>query len=337
MIRVVGTDPGTSSLDLLLLVDGQVADQVRLEPQTLQAGPEPLVALLRSWQPLDLIAGPSGYGLPLVSACHVTEREIDAMTLLRPDERGADLGVLGFRGWLRALAGSGLPVVFLPGGIHLPTIPAHRKWNTIDLGTADKVALAALALRVHARLCNCALADATFAIVELGAAFSAALVVREGRVVDASAGTRGPIGLRSSGAWDGEVAYWLSPLSKGDLFHGGLVDLGSEGQAAFGESLKKHVAGLQAVTRFERVYLSGSALAQSQYTAIATEALEPLADVVPLPPLPGAWVKHAAQGAALLADGLAGGSHADLVAALELRNASGTLWDWIRVRRPNGH
>ncbi len=37
---------------------------------------------------------------------------------------------------------------------------------------------------------------------------------RKGRLVDASAGTRGPIGLRSQGSWDGEVAYWRSPLTQ---------------------------------------------------------------------------------------------------------------------------
>ena len=53
---------------------------------------------------------------------------------------------LGFRSWVRTVAGMGFPVVFLPGGFHLPTIPAHRKVNAVDLGTADKVAVAALAL-----------------------------------------------------------------------------------------------------------------------------------------------------------------------------------------------
>ena len=65
---VVGTDPGTSSLDLLLLVDGRVHDQARLTPDELRAEPARLSALLQRWSPLDLIAGPSGYGLPLVRA-----------------------------------------------------------------------------------------------------------------------------------------------------------------------------------------------------------------------------------------------------------------------------
>ena len=43
---------------------------------------------------------------------------------------------------MRAFRRTGVPIVFLPGGLHLPTIPPHRKVNSIDLGTADKVSAA---------------------------------------------------------------------------------------------------------------------------------------------------------------------------------------------------
>ena len=327
MPRVVGTDPGTGSLDLLLLVDGRVADQSRLPPG---ADPAALLAILRAWEPLDLIAGPSGYGLPLTKATDVGEPEIDLMALVRPEEQGTNLGISGFRSRLRALAASGLPVVFLPGGIHLSTIPEHRKPNAIDLGTADKVAVAALALHQHAASTGETFASATFAVVEIGSAFSAVLVVEGGRIVDAAAGTRGPIGPRGGGSWDGETAYWLGPLSKADLFRGGVADLGPRvGPAAFRESLRKHVAGLRAVTPFDRVYLSGAGVARPEVASWADAALADLGSVTPLPSLAGAWVKHAAQGAALLADGLAGGQHAGLVAALDLRGASGTALDHL--------
>jgi predicted butyrate kinase (DUF1464 family) len=330
LVRVVGSDPGTSSLDLLLLVDGAVIDQARLTPEKLRADPGALVATLERWAPLDLVAGPSGYGLPLVPASDLTEDALDQMSLVRPDERGSGVGLMGFRAWVRSLAGSSLPVVFLPGGIHLPSIPAHRKLNTIDMATPDKVAVAALALWAEGCARGGDYCQATFAVVELGSAFSAVLIVAGGRLVDAAAGTRGPIGVRSGGAWDGEVAYWRSPLSKNDLFRGGLCDLGSEGPEAFRESLVKHVAGLRAVTPFERIYLSGIVAAQSEIAQQALDALCPFGTIVPLPNLPGAWVKHAAQGAALLADGLAGGHHAGLVQSLALRTAAGTVWDYLR-------
>lgn len=332
MPRVVGTDPGTTSLDLLLLADGAVVDQARLQPGTPQGNADALLATLDRWRPLDLIAGPSGYGLPLVRAEDLSEAQIDEMALVRPDQRGRDTGVLGFRSWVRALAGSGLPVIFLPGGVHLPTIPAHRKVNTIDMATADKVAVAALALWCDALGRGGGFAACTFAVVEIGSVFSAVLVVERGRLVDASAGTRGPIGVRSGGCWDGEVAYWRSPLAKGDLYRGGLDDLGPPGPDAFRESLVKHVAGLKAITPFERIYLSGAGAERPDVAALARAALDPLGTVAPLDRLPGAWVKHAAQGAALVADGLAGGRHADLVASLELRDTFGTTLDGLRHR-----
>lgn len=323
MPRVVGTDPGTSSLDLLLLDDGDVAAQARLEPEALRAQPNLLVETLRSWGPIDLIAGPSGYGLPLVRAADLTDLDLDLMSLVRPEDRGSDLGVIGFRDWVRALAASGLPAAFLPGGIHLPTIPPHRKANAIDMGTADKVAVAALALRAHADS-GVGLIESKFAVVEIGSAFTAVLVVDGGAIVDASAGTRGPLGVRSGGAWDGEAAYWLGPLSKAHLFRGGLMDLGDIGPAAFRESLVRHVAGLHAVHGFETLYLSGAR------ADLAVGLLDRFGSVRPLPNLPGANVKHAAQGAALLADGLAGGRHADLVASLRLKDAAGTTLDGLR-------
>jgi predicted butyrate kinase (DUF1464 family) len=330
VVRVVGTDPGTSSLDLLLLVDGAVADQARLTPELLRSDRQALANALARWAPIDLIAGPSGYGLPLVRGDSFREEHLEAMSLVRPDERGDDLGVLGFRATVRAMIATGLPVVFLPGVIHLPTVPIHRKLNTIDLGTADKLAVVSLALRHDASLRGGAPESSTFAVVEIGSAFTAVLVVSDGRLVDASAGTRGPIGLRSCGAWDGEVAYARSPLSKNDLFHGGLADLGPEGPAAFRESLMKNVAGLQAVTPFEQIFLSGAGLERAEIGKLAEAALVRLGSVTPLPSLPGAWVKHAAQGSALLADGLASGGNADLVDALRLRDASGSALDWLR-------
>jgi predicted butyrate kinase (DUF1464 family) len=255
----------------------------------------------------------------------VTEYAIDQMSLVRPDERGEPAGVIGFRSWVRAFLAIGMPVVFLPGGWHLPTIPAHRKVNAVDLGTADKVAVAALALWFDARERG-APERSTFAVVEIGSAFTSVLIVQGGKLVDAAAGTRGPIGIQSGGFWDGEIAHWRSPITKRDLFRGGLDDLGPAGPDSFRESLIRHVAGLQAITPFETIYLSGRGLERSDVAAHA-EALGRFGRLVRLPSLAGAWVKHSAQGSALLADGLAGGSFSALVRSLELEKARGSIWD----------
>jgi predicted butyrate kinase (DUF1464 family) len=328
VVRVVGTDPGTSSLDLLLLEDGRVRDQQRFKPDELRSQPQALVETLSRWAPLDLVAGPSGYGLPLRRGRSLTEDEIDQMSLIRPDDRGVPTGVIGFRSWVRSLLQTGLPVLFLPGGLHLPTIPPHRKVNAIDLGTADKVAVAALALWFDGGERG-RFDESTFAVVEIGSAFTAILVVENGRLVDSSAGTRGPIGIRSRGVWDGEIAYWMSPLSKRDLFRGGLDDLGPSGEEAFCESLTRHVAGLKAVTPFQHIYLSGLGLNRPDVAALADRALSRLGRLISLPSLEGAWVKHAAQGSAILADGLAGGSFTAVAHSLQIDRAGGSVWDVV--------
>jgi predicted butyrate kinase (DUF1464 family) len=324
---VAGTDPGTSSLDLLVLDDGRVVDQCRFAPEQLKADPYLPVRWFEDRGPFDLIAGPSGYGLPLVRAGDCTNRDVALLTLVRSDDVGRGGAVAGFRAVVGALRTSALPVVFLPGVIHLPSVPAYRKMNRIDLGTADKLCVAALALERRPDL-----AAGACCVVELGTAFTACLVLQAGRVVDGLGGTSGPLGWRSAGGWDGELAYLLSPLAKRDLFAGGVADHpdAAAARSLYREALVKAVGGLQAVTPFAQILLAGRLLEKEpEFTAKVAADLARFGSVARLDSLPGAWVKHAAQGAAVIADGLAGGRHAALVERLALREASGTVLDWL--------
>jgi predicted butyrate kinase (DUF1464 family) len=342
-LRVAGTDPGTSSLDVLILEDGAVAEQCRFTPEQMQLDPALAVRWLAERGPFHLIAGPSGYGLPLVRAADCTQRDLDLITLVRPDERGPDdgrrQGVLGFSSLLRELLASKLPVIFLPGVIHLPTVPPHRKINRIDLGTADKLCVAALALDQRARKLDLEYQAYHGCVVELGSAFTTCMVLSGGQIVDGLGGTSGPLGWKGSGAWDGELAYLLSPLQKRDLFAGGVASVPDKanGRRMFRESLVKAVSSMRSLTRFEEVVLSGRLLeSEPELVEEVAADLSLIVRVVYLESLPGAWVKHAAQGAALLADGMAGGQHAPLVEHLALRAASGTVLDWICLPRTIG-
>jgi predicted butyrate kinase (DUF1464 family) len=280
------------------------------------------VRWLENQRSLDLVAGPSGYGLPLIRASECTARHRELMSLVRPDDSEAS-GVGGFTAVVESFCRSTLPVIFLPGVIHLPTVPAHRKINRIDLGTADKVCVAALALTQRER--------GTFCLVELGSAFTACLAVSRGAIVDGLGGTSGPMGWTSRGAWDGELAYLSSPLTKRDLFRGGVSDINDKASAkiAFRESIVKAVESLRAVTDLGEVILSGRLLeSEPELVAHLYADLSKRAEVSMLSALPGATVKHAAQGAAVIAGGLAGGRWAHLVSEMELRGASGTALDY---------
>lgn len=347
MPRVAGVDPGTVSFDLCVLQDGQAVVEEVFQTGSLSHDSAPLLQALVRHGPYDLVYGPSGYGLPLVAAAEAGERELAEMVLVRTDEAHAEAGVGGLRSLLRALVASGLPVVFGPGVIHLESVPAHRKLNRIDMGTADKVCAAAAAIADQSRRLGIAPAETSMAVLELGGSFTAALAIDRGRIVDGMGGSSGPIGARAAGALDGEVAYLLAAvLGKDTLYSGGALDPGgtlsmtdldalwaapelAAGWTALLEAAAKAVRALTVSAPGPReIVLSGRLARLSEVVAALAESLR---DVAPVCPLVPGRASAAARGGALLADGLAGGPHAALVEAMGLRLSGGTALEHLRV------
>lgn len=338
MPRVVGIDPGTISIDLCGLDDGKLSLDHSIPTSEALADPSRLLALLQDPQP-DLIAGPSGYGLPLVTADAVTDEHLRLAVLAAPGEEG---GIGGLGRLARELGASGLPVVFTPGVIHLDTVPPHRKLNRVDLGTADKVAAAALAIADQSRRLDCPPRETAFILLEAGGAFTAAVAVQGGRIVDGVGGTSGPMGWRSAGAWDGEVAYLAGTVGKEHLFRGGARFAAERPEgggpevalAAFIESAVKAIrALLVAAPSPNEIFLSGRAL---ELPGVETRLRAALDRLAPVRRLEGfaKVAKAAAQGAAILADGLADGRWSELVDTMRLRAASGTVLDHLVVISP---
>jgi predicted butyrate kinase (DUF1464 family) len=347
MPRVAGIDPGTVSFDLCVLQDGEPVVEEVFETGPLSEDSLPLLDALARNGPYDLVYGPSGYGLPLVAAADVGERELSEMVLVRPDEARAAAGVGGMRSLLRALAASGLPVVFGPGVVHLPSVPPHRKYNRIDLGTADKVCAAACAIVDQSTRRAIGLQETAMVLLELGGAFTAALAIDEGQIVDGMGGSSGPLGVRAPGALDGELAYLLGPaLRKDTLYSGGalnpagaldMTDLPAvwassahaEGWTALLEAAAKAVrALLVSVPTPREIVVSGRLARLPELIATLGSSLDAVAPVVALAP---GRASTAARGGALLADALAGGRNAPLAELLRLRESSGTALDHLRV------
>src|SRR5439155_7546892 len=175
--------PGTVSVDLCGLDDGRIFLDRSLPSADALADPDSLANLIDAEHrsaPLDLVAGPSGYGLPLVFARDLTDADLRLAYLAAEGETG---GIGGLRALMRALARSAAPVVLTPGVIHLPSVPVHRKINRVDMGTADKVCAVALAVRELADLRGCREREVSFVFVELGGAFTAAIAVERGQIV----------------------------------------------------------------------------------------------------------------------------------------------------------
>lgn len=331
MARVAGLDPGTVSIDLCGLEQGEVWLDRTLPTRDALRDPAALVALLSSGGLPDLIAGPSGYGLPLIRASEATETDL-TLALLSPD--GGLGGIRGLRSLMRSFARSGLPVLYTPGVAHLASVPAYRKRNRIDLGTADKVAAAALGIWDQAERLGCPAAETSFILLELGGAFTAALAVERGAVVDGIGGTSGPMGWQSSGAWDGEVAMLAGRVTKAMLFRGGQASAPGSALDGYLESAHKAVLALLASQPAPReILLSGR---QAGEAAIRAALEERLSSIAPVRDLRGfaAVAKQGAQGAALIADGLAGGVHRGVTAAMRLQESSGTVLDYLQVITP---
>jgi predicted butyrate kinase (DUF1464 family) len=347
MPRVAGVDPGTVSFDLCVLQDGAAVIEQVFQTGSLSHDSTPLLDALARHGPYDLVYGPSGYGVALVAAADVGERELAEMVLVRPDEAHAEAGVGGLRSLLRALVTSGLPVVFGPGVIHLESVPAHRKFNRIDMGTADKVCAAAAAIADQSVRLGSAADDTSMVLLELGGSFTAALAIDRGQIVDGMGGSSGPVGARAAGALDGEVAYLLAAvLRKDTLYSGGALDPAGTlsmtdldalwtapelagGWRALLEAAAKAVRALTVSVPAPREIVVSGRLARLRELVGALDAS--LRDVAPVRPLVPGRASAAAHGGALLADGLAGGPHAALAEAMGLRRSGGTALDHLRV------
>jgi predicted butyrate kinase (DUF1464 family) len=333
MTRVVGFDPGTVSIDLCGLADGRLYLDHSWPTEDALAQPDRFLDVLQASGRPDLVAGPSGYGLPLIRSAQATDDDLRLAFLAPPDEPG---GIGGLRHLARRLGASGLPVVYLPGVIHLSTVPAHRKVNRVDLGTADKLCAAALGIHQESERKACSPNEVSFILLELGGGFTAGVAVEQGQIVDGLGGSSGPIGWRSAGALDGEVAFLAQHISKAALFQGGVTSMLEREPGRRAIALDAYVEGAVKAVR----QLCCSAPSAGEILLSGRKAAEPdiverlrraLADLGPVRQLRGfaAKAKQGAQGAALLADGLSGGTHAQLVDRLKLREARGTVLDHL--------
>src|SRR5207302_9524791 len=101
MPRVIGIDPGTVSIDLCGLDDGRLFLDRSIPTAEALADPARIVGLLEEAGPLDLVTGPSGYGLPVTRAPAAPAGD-SGLALLAPP--GGRRGSAGRAALLRVLS-----------------------------------------------------------------------------------------------------------------------------------------------------------------------------------------------------------------------------------------
>jgi predicted butyrate kinase (DUF1464 family) len=333
MVRVIGIDPGTKSFDFCGLDNDRVILDRSVSTGDILREPE-LISDMIIEKGAELVVGPSGYGIPVTAISDIEERELFLMSLIK---KGDKKSFLGMRRSITRMKERGLPVVFIPGVIHLPTVPHHRKINKIDMGTPDKLCCAALGVRDQALRENKNYNETSFIMLEMGFGYTAAIAVKDGRIVDGIGGSSGNIGYLSMGSMDAELAYLLGGFDKELIFRGGVATISanpeglmehSDALNAYLEGAVKDVLSLTASVKPDEILVSGR---MSRVRGLFDELkgyLEPWR-VRRLEGFGARNVKMAAQGAALIASGLAGGAYEELINVMKIREAKGTSLDHI--------
>ncbi len=333
MVIVIGIDPGTKSFDFCGLDDDNVILDMSVPTGEIIGDPA-LVSDLLKETGCDLVVGPSGYGIPVTSIREVGDRELFLMSLIKKSDKKS---FLGMRSSITRMKEEELPVYFIPGVIHLPTVPDFRKINKIDMGTADKLCCAALGVRDQALRLNKEYSQTSFIMLEMGFGYTAAVAVNGGRIIDGIGGSSGNIGFLSMGCMDAELAYLLGGLNKESIFKGGVETMAGtpeklrDNEKAFNayvEGAVKDVLMLTATVKPEEILISGRI---SRVKGLFEELKNRLG-FAPVRRLEGFHVKNikeAAQGAALIANGLAGGKYSELISAMMIREAKGTSLDYV--------
>lgn len=333
MVRVIGIDPGTKSFDLCGLDDEKIILDVSISTKDINKEPE-LISNIIIETGADLVVGPSGFGLPVTNIKDIGERELFLMSLIKKEDKKS---LLGLRASIKQMQDNKLPVFFIPGVIHLPTVPSYRKLNRIDMGTADKLCCAALGIRDQASRFNTGYNEISFILLEMGFGYTAAVAVQNGKIIDGIGGSTGNIGFLSLGGMDSELAYLLGGFNKELVFKGGVEKLArtpeelmenNDALNAYLEGAIKDVLQLTASVDPGEILVSGRI---SRVEGIFSEMKRRL-DIAPLRRIEGFGtqnVKEAAQGAAIIANGLAGGSYSQLIETMQIKKAKGTSLDHI--------
>lgn len=359
MVRAIGIDPGTKSMDVFGFDDktNEIIIDEPINRDEITKNPTLIMDILENLD-ADAIVGPSGYGLPLMRARDAKISEIHMATFITDEDYRRRLKIVGLRELMIMMKNSKMNIYFTPGVIHLSTVPEYRKANKIDMGTADKLFSVVFGIKDQAELYNIGYSEVSFILLEIGFGYTAAMTADKGKVVDGIGGTAGGIGYMGMGALDSELAYAMAntidDFSKLILFSGGTAFLsgidplkttpeefvksnrGKTAYKAFIESAVKDLSFLlPSVRRPREILLSG------RFTRIKPFLEDLKLEIQKF--LHGIGIeaeirtlkrraknaKEGAEGAAILANGIAKGRYLPLIENMELRNSSGTVFDHI--------
>ncbi|MFQ6068429.1 MAG: DUF1464 family protein [Candidatus Bathyarchaeia archaeon] len=352
-MRALGIDPGTKNFDLCCIeddVDNVVLDK-SIPSEVVANEPSQVFNIIKDAE-ADVIVGPSGYGLEFKHISQFTKEEVALTTLDKVGD--IDIPVLsGLRKLLWMMKRAGLNAYSAPGVVQLPTIPLHRKVNKIDMGTADKTCVTAFAIWDQAKKRRIVYNETSLICVEMGFGYNAAMAVENGQIIDGVGGTifPGP-GYLTLSQMDGELAYILGEFSKLKLFEAGATFIAARKMLevedfcrnlnldeyrlawqSVTEGIIKAVAMLQTsfMKRPREIILTGRLSRVERLRSHLEKILNEKFGIPVRRPVHNFTkkAKDVAQGTTLLANGIAGGKYRELVETMKIKEAKGTVLDYI--------
>ncbi len=359
MVRAIGIDPGTKSFDVCGIEDGEVFYEYILSSSKLAKHPELVIEAIEEVMPVDLIAAPSGYGVEITYLRDLDSEILEdwyltyILLLKRKDLEAAlsgnEPGIMVYSAMVRIaleMKRRNWPVCYIPGVINLSTVPEWRKINKLDMGTVDKLCCCVLGIYDQSRQKNISCSDTSFISVEMGHGYNSILAVEEGKIVDGLGGTTNGIGFLTAGKMDLELVQLVGGWEKLDVFNGGaatisekdspeaLIETKKDNELAWNGlmgGVEKGVSSmLTSISEPKEILISGRLTRISEVRKELDLRLKKFAPVRRLGFLEGAKkVKEAAQGYAMVAEGLAGGRFSGVVDCLSIGDAKGTALDHL--------
>ena len=346
-----GMDQGSALYDIVLLEENAGAVKVVLDKsftaRFVRERPRVTLETLSGFEVRSVVV-PSGFGTRLKLVREMTPRDFLEISLKRQDYMTSSLANV-----IAVFKQANIDTYVIPAVKQLPTVPRERRFNRIDLGTSDKVCAAALGIYTQSTRSGAAVSDTEFILAELGSAFNAFVAVSSGEIVNGIGGTLSSMGMSSRGAFDGEIAALLGTVDKRRAYEGGVLYLFANGETvpeefflhafngnerarvlmeAYTSGILGDIGSMMASSGIKpkEVFISGRVSRVKQYVAYISEKIEHTFGLkVSFLETFGALSKEGAIGAALIANGIAGGRFSTIVDTLRLREATGSVFDDI--------
>ncbi len=358
MAKSLGIDPGTKSFDMVLIDKDRILWEKSVPTHKIARDPDILIKAIREIGDYDIITGPSGYGSPVLCNEDIVDPwtyalEILLLTPIKQMEKGLqkqDPGIMVYKALaesVRKLWIKNEPVCYIPSVILLDTVPLKYKLNKIDLGTADKMAATLLGIHYASKFSGKKYEDLNLLYVESGYGYNALVKVTNGQITEGYGGTIMEQGFLTAGPIDLEVVVMGGRWERTDVFHGGVATACNsiELEEAIKktnspyckaavermiDSITERITAITKLYNIDYIILSGRNMRINNFRNEIIRRIEKGKTILSNIKLEdNASTKEAAQGYAIVGEGLKEGYFKTLIEHTRIKHAKGTVMDYI--------